>query len=172
MQIIKIVLGVISLVFGRKIFWLFVGIAGFLFGMKFSIVIFNSHSLWIQLLVGLGLGIIGSVLAIFFQRMVFALAGFYAGAYLALAGALAYGIMINSTLLLFAGGIIGAIVAALIMDWAIIILSCMVGAGAIVVSIQTGKILSPVIYIALVIIGAAVQGNLLNHVKKHEGLHN
>jgi len=166
MQIIKIVLGVISLVFGKKLFWLFVGIAGFLFGMKLAIVIFNSDLVWIQLLAGLGLGIIGAVLSMFFQRLVFALAGFYAGSYLALAGALAYGIMTNNIILLFAGGIIGAIVAALIMDWAIIILSCLVGAGAIVVSIQTGKILSPVIYIALVIIGVAIQGNLMKHVKK------
>ena len=126
MQIIKIILGVISLVFGKKLFWLFVGIAGFLFGMKLAIVIFYSDSVLIQLLVGLGLGIIGVVLSIFFQRLVFALAGFYAGAYLALATVLEYGIMMNSTLLLFAGGIIGAIVATLIMDWAIIILSCMV----------------------------------------------
>jgi hypothetical protein len=49
------------------------------------------------------------------------------------------------------------------MDWAIVILSCMVGAGAIVMSIQTGKILSAVIFIALVIIGGAVQRSLIKH---------
>ena len=83
-------------------------------------------------LVALLVGIVSAILAIFLQRLAFALGGFFAGGYVGsiLAEQLQAGD--SSTVWYVVGGVIGALFAALLMDWAIIILSSMVGAVAIV----------------------------------------
>ena len=83
-------------------------------------------------LVALLVGIVSAILAIFLQRLAFALGGFFAGGYVGsiLAEHLQAGD--SSTVWYVVGGVIGALFAALLMDWAIIILSSMVGAVAIV----------------------------------------
>jgi hypothetical protein len=48
-----ILLGLILLVFGLKLFWLFVAIAGFLFGMRFGDLILPDQPHWILFLVAL-----------------------------------------------------------------------------------------------------------------------
>jgi hypothetical protein len=47
----NIILGLILLVFGLKLFWLFVAIAGFLSGMLFGNLILPDQPQWICLLV-------------------------------------------------------------------------------------------------------------------------
>jgi hypothetical protein len=120
-----VVLGVIMLVFGRKLFWLFVAIIGFLFGMEFIDLLLKTQSIWIKLLGGLGAGLIGALLAIFVQRVAFIVAGFFAGAYSAYLLAPVVGAGGASLPLAIAGAVIGAIAAILLMDWAIIVLSCL-----------------------------------------------
>lgn len=160
MQLITILLGGVLLIFGRKLFWLFIAITGFLFGMQLAITMFESNSIFIQLATGLLLGFIGAVIAIFFQHLIFLIAGFYAGAYIAIEIALFSGIIIDNTILLIGGGVIGAILAALFIDWAIIILSCMVGAGAIIESIGADISIKIILYLVLITIGVFIQGNL------------
>jgi hypothetical protein len=165
MEISSIILGVILLVFGRKLFWLFVSIVGFLFGMGFAGLIFPDHPAWIQLLFALGTGFLGAFLAILLQRVAFALAGFYGGFYLALILSHSFGVGGNNIALFTAFGVIGAVSATLIMDWAIIVLSCLVGAGAVVEASGLGQEMRVVVFLLLVITGAFVQIRLLPHSK-------
>ena len=134
MHIYNIIAGVVLLLFGRKLFWLFLGIAGFLIGMKITPMFFGNEPQWIQLVIALGMGCLGALVAILAQRLAFALGGFFAGMYLALGVGHFFALADPDTTLFMAlgGGIIGAILAALIMDTAITILVCLVGAGAIV----------------------------------------
>ncbi len=162
MELLKIILGLILLVFGRKLFWLFVGIAGFLVGMEFTHVILADQHQWVLLLVALGAGLLGALLAVFLERIAFALSGFYAGSYLALMLAQSFGADRISTLLFIVGGVVGAILAVLIMDWALIMLSSLVGAGAIVGALGLGQPVTSIVFIALVISGALLQARLMN----------
>jgi hypothetical protein len=161
MHFLKIVIGLIVLVFGRKIFWLSVAIMGFLVGMEFSSMLLADQPTWVMFLVGLGVGLLGALLATLFQRVAFAFAGFFAGAYLALMVAHPLGIGGNSVLLPIVGGVIGAIVAALLMDWAIIVLSCLVGAGVVVHQLHLGNAKGAIVFVVLVIIGILIQAKLI-----------
>jgi len=84
MELPGIVLGLVLLVFGQKLFWLFVSIVGFLFGMGFAGLVFPDQAQWVPILFALGAGFLGALLAVVAQRVAFAFAGFYGGFYLAL----------------------------------------------------------------------------------------
>ena len=162
MELLKIILGLILLVFGRKLFWLFVAIAGFMVGMEFVAVILADQPPWIVLVLALGAGLLGALLAVFAQRVAFALAGFYAGAYLALILAQSF-FPAGDRLVFFAvGGVIGGVFAALVVDQTIILLSCLVGAGAIVEALGMGKMVSIIVFVVLVATGAWVQARVMN----------
>jgi len=164
MQILTIILGCIVLLFGRKLFWLFVAIIGFLVGVHIAEVFFAGQPLWVLLLIGLGAGLIGALLAVVFQRIAFALAGFYGGAYLVFILTQSFGIFTGSILLPLAGGVIGAIVAALVTDWAIIVLSCLAGAGAVVAAGGLGQTVSLILFVLLIITGIIIQARLVGRI--------
>jgi hypothetical protein len=164
----NIVLGLILLVFGLKLFWLFVAIAGFLFGMQFGDLILPFQPLLIRLLVALGAGFLGALLSVLAQRVAFALAGFYGGTYLALILARSSGAGGGNILLFIVAGVIGAVIATLIMDWAIIVISSLVGAGAIVDVLALGQGTRIIVFLALVAAGILVQARLLPQGKERQ----
>ena len=73
------VTGALLLALGRKLFWLFVAIAGFYAGIEVVRVLLAGQPTWLMWVVGLGAGLIGALLTMLFQRVGFALGGFYAG---------------------------------------------------------------------------------------------
>ena len=77
-------------------------------------------------------GILGAVLSMPFQRIAFSIGGLFAGGYLGLVLARAAGLPGEPLVWFVIGAILGAIVAALVMDWAIIVLSSLAGAAAVV----------------------------------------
>lgn len=160
MQLFNIGLGLILLLFGRKLFWLCVAVLGFLLGLEVAGSLLIDQSKWVMLVIGVGAGLLGALLAVVAQRVAFALAGFYAGAYLALVAAPSLGAGTHSTLWFAVGGIIGAVLAALIVDWAIILLSSLVGAGAIVSAAGMGQAAGALVFVALTIVGTVVQARL------------
>ncbi len=166
MVLSKIILGLVLLVFGRRLFWLFVAIAGFLVGTEFAAVILAHQPQWIMFLVAVGAGLLGALLAVIAQRVAFGIAGFYAGSYLALMVARSFATPNSSMVIFIVGGVIGAVLAVLIMDWAIIGLSCLVGAGAIVRALALGPGTGAIVFLVLVIFGAFVQTRLVPHPKK------
>jgi hypothetical protein len=135
-SIILILVGLLPLFFGRRLFWVFVGVAGFLFGLTLAQLALVDQPLLVQLLVGVLVGIACGVLArIFVKPMAMV------GAFLALAGV---GVGIGSLLaapgwmsglLWLVFGLIGALLVALYYDWALILASAGNGAAAIVVGL-------------------------------------
>lgn len=161
MEFLKLALGLILLVSGRKLFWLCVAAVGFLVGMELSAALLPGQSRWVALLIGLGAGLLGAFLAVVAQRVAFSLAGFYAGAYLALATAHSLGAGGNSPVVFVAGGLIGALLAALILDWAIVVLTCLAGAWAIVEAAGLGQPAGVLVLVALALAGILVQARLM-----------
>ena len=74
MALYNIVPGLFLLVFGLKLFWLFVAIAGFLFGVQFGDLVLLHQAHWIRFMLALCTGFLGALLAILAQRVAFALA--------------------------------------------------------------------------------------------------
>ena len=113
MYLLKIALGFIVLILGRKIFWLTVAIVGFL---EFTDMLLADQPTWVLLAGGLAAGLIGALLAVLAQRVAFGLAGFFAAGYLTLIVAQSQGVGGTNMIIPLVGGVIGALVAVLLMD--------------------------------------------------------
>lgn len=164
--IAAIVVGAVVLFFGRRLFWLFVGIAGFLIGYFLAPAIFPSMSDVLRVLVGVGIGIVFALLAIFFARFMVAVAGFFTlgPAAVLLIRYLGADAPDGSALFWVAfvvGGVIGFVLLWAFFDWALIVLTSLSGAGGIVQGIRELTELSStwqtVLFVVLAVIGIAFQ---------------
>ena len=165
---IQVVLGLIVLFFGRKLFWLFVGILGFLAGSQLAAIWLAGYPAWAVLATSLLLGLGGALLAVFFERLAFALAGFYCGVFLAAGLSLETGLFPQSVLLLLAAGLVGAVLAALVMDWALAALSALVGAGAVVMALPLSPGIKAVLWLGLALAGYFFQITRLGRANRPE----
>lgn len=167
--IVDFAAGALLLALGRRLFWLFVAIAGFYVGVEFVRVLLAEQPSWLMWAVGIGAGLLGALLAMLFQRVGFALGGFYAGGYAALIIAERFAPGAIGTVAFIVGGVVGALFAAWVMDGAIIVLSCMVGAALVVASLRLEGLVSLLVYAALVAIGIATQVWLMNGTMRAPG---
>ena len=167
MAILNIIVGAALLFFGRKVFWLFVAGAGFVAGMSLAANTFNGPE-WLNITVGLAVGFVAALLAVFVQHFAIGLAGFLAGGYIALQILP----MLNLEggwipwLAFIIGGIIGVILVGAFLDWALIILSSLAGSSLIIDAIDLPQVLSVIAFIALVVVGFSVQAKELKREKR------
>jgi len=161
LAIINLFIGLLLLALGRRLFWLFVGCIGFVVGSNYSIALWGLQADWVILVIALFAGFVGALLAIFFQGLAIGLSGFFAGGYIAIVLMNMSGFGPNELfwiIYLIGGGIIGAVLVAVLFGWALILLSSIIGAALIV---QTLSINPPTnIFIFLFIIGFLFQTRL------------
>jgi hypothetical protein len=159
--IFSILIGVVILFFGRKLFWLCVAAIGFAAGVELAPHLVQDPSALLSLTIALLLGIIGALLALFLQKIAVAVLGFLAGG--KLAGAIAAAFFVHyaqhSTIIFVIGGVIGAILLLVLFDWALIVVSSLIGAHLIVYQStialpQSGSI---ILFIGLAVVGILVQ---------------
>jgi Domain of unknown function (DUF4203) len=157
--IVGVLIGVVVLFFGRKLFWLCVAAVGFALGVEIAPHIIQEPSSILGLIVALALGLLGALLALFLQKVAIAVLGFLAGGYLA--GAIAAAFFIHSaqyyTIIFLVGGIIGAILLLAVFDWALIVVSSLIGAHLIQSAIVLPPTGSTLVFIGLAILGILVQ---------------
>lgn len=126
-----IITGLISLLFGRKLFWLYVGLAGFLLGLLIGPEFLGDLEPTLQPFIILLIGIVFAFLSIITSKIMIAISGAI------WIGALAYGLIQPITpgwltlLLTFFGAMIGLLVAWFIFDWGLMIFSSIAGASLI-----------------------------------------
>ncbi len=153
-----LITGLILVFFGRNLFWLFIGVVGFLLGIETANVILAGYPQWLVVIAASVAGILGVVAALFFQRVAFAIAGFYACAYLTF---IAIHPLVTANIaifLSFIGGIIGVVLSCFMLEWLLIVLSCLIGAGMVVGAVGGDHMfLNAVFYFLLVITGITFQ---------------
>ena len=167
--IIPIIAGIILLLFGRRLFWLFVAVAGFLAGWTFAKENLDIHPESSLLLVAIVVGLISALVAMFLQKVAVALAGFLSGGYLALNLALALGYKSAGTIVFIFGGVIGGLLFWAAFDWALIILSSLMGALLITQAFQNHQLNSAVsvgIFLGSFAVGAVIQADQLKRTAR------
>jgi Domain of unknown function (DUF4203) len=170
--ILRILAGILLLFLGRRLFWLFVGVIGFVAGMTFGTQFFAGQPEWVVFVVAIISGLIGIFLAFFLQRIAVAVAGFLAGALLATNFLSAISLSVPPLFPMIIGGIIGAILLSLVFDWALIFLSSATGAALIVQSVHLEPLFGLLAFVVLVIIGISFQARILRptHVPRSQQL--
>ena len=168
--LVTVLIGVVLLILGRKVFWLFVGAAGFLIGINIAEQVMTTGSDLMRLLIALLAGVIAALLAIFLQKVAIAVAGFVVGGYVAVELLRLYGAALPAYVQVhpgtywvpyIIGGIIGAILMVLLFDWALIVLSSLSGASMILHGVAVQRSAMAILYVILVLVGIVVQARLL-----------
>lgn len=124
-------IGLLSLLAGRQLYWVFVGAAGFLIAFNLAEQYFGVQSEFLLLVLGLAAGVLGAVLAVVAQRLAVAVAGFIAGGFLLVYGAQLLGMQGENldVVLFIVGGVVGALLISVLFDPALVILSSLLGAS-------------------------------------------
>ncbi|MCB0111868.1 MAG: hypothetical protein KDE53_38350 [Caldilineaceae bacterium] len=131
-SILQIVFSIVPLLFGRRLFWVFVAVAGFLIGLALSGILLSNQSQLVHLLVGIIVGLVGGVLAMYLTKPMAAVGGFFALGSAALLLSMPLGISGGGRWVFFlVAGIIGALLIFGLFDWALIINSSISGATGI-----------------------------------------
>jgi len=159
MPAFRILLGGLVLLFGRRLFWLAVGILGFLFGFDWVTYRLGDWPAWAAWLAAVGFGALCALGSIFLQRISFGVGGFLAGGYLAVQVSTALGIQSDPTPGLFfvLGGVAGAILAVVAVDWVLVALTSLVGAAVVAEGIGASPLVSSLLFLGLAVLGIGVQ---------------
>ena len=157
--IVGVIIGVVILFFGRKLFWLCVAAVGFAVGVKIAPLLVNESASLLALLIALIFGVLGALLALFLQKVAIAVLGFLSGGKLATAIAAAFFVHYAqySNIIFVIGGIIGAILLLALFGWALIVVSSFIGAYLIQSAIVLPPTGSTLVFIGLAVVGIFVQ---------------
>jgi hypothetical protein len=160
--ILILLAGLVLLLAGRRLFWLFVGLVGFFTVYRWFEPYHGAPPSGRWLLAILA-GLVGIVLAIFLQRVAIALAGFFAGGWFAVQ---LLGLHMAHPrpfdLLAFAvAGVLAAILTMALFDLALTILSSLAGADLIVEALHPRPGVAKLLLLVLAVAGIAAQMGLM-----------
>jgi hypothetical protein len=163
MSFVNILVGAALLFFGRRVFWVFVAGAGFVAGLSLANNVLEVPES-VGLIIGIGIGLLAALLAVFLQRFAISLAGFLVGGYIALQLLP----MLNidggwwATIIAFIiGGIIGVFLVGIFLDWALISLSSLAGASLVSKALNLSGGPGMVVFFILVVMGVLFQAREL-----------
>lgn len=168
MTIFNLMTGLLLLFAGRRFFWISVACIGFIVAYRCTLEIGVPGPVWITWALPLGVGLIGAVVALVYQKLAVILIGFMIGG---LVGADLFPLLgvhgeRLSWLILPASGLLGAIAMLFIFDWALIVLSSLAGAFVIIPSLGLDNTGGNIAFIILAVLGMIVQTASFLKIKK------
>jgi hypothetical protein len=160
-NLIIILIGIIFLIVGQRIFWLFIASLGFLFGVEFASTFFAGQVYWKTLLISVICGLLGLVCSLFLQELGIIVTGFIAGGYIFLSLWNLLGWRINEWgwLLFFLSGIIVSSLLLIFFNPVLIVLSSGIGAMIIIQALPTTPAMKILLFLLLFAFGVFVQSN-------------
>jgi hypothetical protein len=162
-NLLLLAIGILFLMLGRKLFWLVVAVMGFASGLELAAQFIHAESKVVILSLALAMGILGGILAIFLQYAAVGLAGFAAGAHLIPTFSNLLNLQGSPNLWLFSllGGVMMSILALSLLNWALVILSSLVGAGLVCQALTLQQTTAVLVFVILVAVGIILQSNLV-----------
>lgn len=169
LQIFSILVGTALLLFGRRLYWVFVAGVGFVVGARLAVESLGASAGAGTVWVALAIGLIGAILSLVLQRVLVGIAGFLAGGYLLYTATLGLGHNSWGWIAFVLGGILGTVLLLGVFDWALIALSALMGAAVIAQNVPLDPVLSSLVFLVLMAIGIVVQARqLVPKVEKQE----
>lgn len=163
--IVSAIIGVVVLLFGKKLFWLCVAAVGFAAGVELAPHLLQQPTPLLQLSIALVLGFVGALLALFLQKIAVGVLGFVAGGKLAvgLAATFTFANADSYWIVFIVGGIVGALLLLALFDWALILFSALLGAHLIVTAVNLPVKGATILLLVLATVGVVVQTAALRH---------
>ncbi|HEX2465454.1 MAG TPA: DUF4203 domain-containing protein [Thermoanaerobaculia bacterium] len=154
-----LLLGVVLLLAGRRLFWLLVATLGFLFAFTLVQRLSPEMSQPLHWVLAIVAGLIGALLAIFAQKFAVGAGGMLFGAYATLWILEEYGVDLGNWELvaLLAGAIVAGVLALLILETALVVLSSILGASLVAGATRLDGLPVVILFAVLLIVGISVQ---------------
>jgi len=165
-SVASILVGLVLLGYGRRLYWAFVAGIGFLTGLALGPELLPGRPEWQILLMALALSLVGAVLAVVAKKVIIMVTGFLAGGGIGYMLLRQHGIEghVPGWIVYILAGIVGLVLMRILFEWALILLSSLAGAGLLVGGVESFVALSPKLafplIIAVALIGIVVQAGL------------
>jgi MFS family permease len=172
MNIAYLICGVVLLVAGRRLYWLFVAAVGFGAGALLAQEFFpgsggaDAQNSWMAFAIAILGGIAGAILAVLFQKLAVALAGAAAGGFFGWTLFEAMGAESFAWIGLIIGAVLGGILVLKLFDWGLIVVSSLAGAGFLIDGVQLEKSTEGWLLVAAFLFGLLVQGVQLARARR------
>jgi Domain of unknown function (DUF4203) len=165
---VTVAVGVTVLLFGRRLFWLFVAAVGFAVGLHWATLAFPRQPDWVAVLIALAAAGVGALLAVSLQVLAVAVGGFLAGVYAALAATKVFPALaaLPVWVLALVAGVVGAVLLLWMWDWALVVLSALTGAALLAPLPRLDPALTGLLFVVLLAIGLVVQATQLARQSK------
>jgi hypothetical protein len=128
-SIIALIIGLVTLFFGRKLFWVFAALVGLAVGLLIGSQFLQDYIPVVRIVAACLLAAGFAILAIYTEKVMIILSGFFG------VGLLGYflGSLFQLTplvhwIIFLAGGVLGAVLISKYMQWAIVVISSILGA--------------------------------------------
>jgi hypothetical protein len=167
MLIIRAGLGAVLLFLGRELNFLFAGAMAALIAIELTPLLPPEWSAWSDTAFILGLGILAGAVPAMNERAGYFLSGFLAGGYY-LSEYYVPGVLFLSLLPFVVGGVIGSIIMGIFTEWALMVVSCLVGALYVTDLFRLSPTARTLIQAGLFIIGALTQVILMRMQKQSD----
>lgn len=158
-QLIQLVVGLALLAFGRKGLGFFLGTIGFVVGMTLASTLFEGTSPGVAIGIGVVGGVVGAFVAFFVQKVAVVAAGLLGGGYVGFILAHDLGMRGEGFpwVPVVVCGILGIVLAYVILKWALIVLSSLVGAYLVVGAVGIQEPLAIILFAVLAAVGIFFQ---------------
>lgn len=162
LNLINLLLGAALLLAGRKLFWLFIGIVGFITGVQLAARFWDGPE-WTAIVIGIVVGLLFALLAVFIEALAIGIAGFLVGGFVLTTFTNSLGFTDGLLFWLFfaIGGMIGLLLVMFLFDWALIVLSSLAGASLVVQALFAEGGPGSLVFIGLFLLGLFIQGMVL-----------
>lgn len=138
LRLLTMTVGALLLFAGRRLYWVYVGAAGFLIGIDYAPMLFRDGPPWASAVAAIGLGLAFAIIAVFARYAGAALAGFAIGARFGAVATAALGLQ-EPHVLAVAIAVIGGLAAILVYDPALVVLSSLAGAVLVTDGLGLGE---------------------------------
>lgn len=140
---------------------------GFAAGVEVAPQLIHQPSPLLALTFALVLGFLGALLALFLQRIAIGIVGFLAGGKLATAIAATFFVQYSNyvPIIFVVGGIVGGLLLLVLFDWALIVLSSVVGAYSIQSAIVLPEAGMAILFVVLVLVGVTAQAMAMRRTR-------
>lgn len=155
----SIVVGIVLLLAGRRLFWLALGTAGFVVALGLALHYLETDSQLVLLGLALVAGVAGALLAVFLQRLAIAVAGFLAGGWLGMTlwTQFAGGEGLAPVFAFLIAGVLAAVFSATLFGLALVVVSSLFGAWLIVEGIGLAEPMATILLLVLTLAGSLIQ---------------
>lgn len=167
MLIARGVLGGILLFLGRELNFLLAGGMAALIGFRLTPLLPAQWPGWSEYAFMGGLGLIAAALTIMNERVGYFLSGFLVGGYF-LVEYYAPGMLTLPLLLFVIGGVIGSLVMGIFTEWALMIVSCLIGVYFVMDLFTLSPTAETLVSAGLFIVGALTQALIMRMQKSAE----